>query len=48
MQRRDPIISLILTIVTCGIYGLYWVYKMTNESCKREEMRQRGAHTSFA
>ena len=32
MQRRDPVIAIILSIVTCGIYGIYWFISMTNES----------------
>jgi len=32
MKRRDPIVSILLTIVTCGIYGLIWFISMTNDS----------------
>ncbi len=28
MKKRDIAISIILSIVTCGIYGFYWNYKM--------------------
>lgn len=31
IQTRDVALSVILTVVTCGIYGLYWMYKLTNE-----------------
>ena len=28
VQRRDIAIAIILTVVHCGIYGIYWAYKM--------------------
>ena len=28
MERRDVAISVILSIVTCGIYSIFWVYKI--------------------
>ena len=28
VQRREIVTAIILSIVTCGIYGLYWAYKM--------------------
>ena len=31
IQRRDVAVAIILTIVTCGIYGIYWFISMTNE-----------------
>ena len=31
IQKRDIALSIILTVVTCGIYGLYWMYKRTDE-----------------
>ena len=31
IQKRDIALSIVLTIITCGIYGLYWMYKLTNE-----------------
>lgn len=30
---RSIAVCLILTIVTCGLYGLYWLYKVNNELC---------------
>lgn len=31
MQKRSIALSIILSIVTCGIYGIYWYIKMTDE-----------------
>ncbi len=31
MTRRDPIIVLVLTLFTCGFYGLYWQFVTTSE-----------------
>jgi len=28
MEKRDVAVAVILTIVTCGIYGIYWSYKI--------------------
>ncbi len=25
MTRREPVMVLLLTLVTCGIYGIYWI-----------------------
>lgn len=32
IKKRDLAVSIILSIVTCGIYGLYWFVKLTDES----------------
>ena len=32
MQKRDIIKALILSIVTCGIYGIYWFICLTNDA----------------
>ena len=32
MEKRSVVKSVIFTFITCGIYGLYWYYKMTNET----------------
>ena len=31
VQKRDVAIAIVLTIVTCGIYGIYWFIMLTNE-----------------
>jgi len=30
-QKRSVGVCIILTLITCGIYGLYWFYKLTEE-----------------
>ena len=32
MKQRNIAVCIILSLVTCGIYGLYWFVVMTNES----------------
>ena len=32
MQERNIATSVILTIVTCGIYGIYWFITLTDET----------------
>lgn len=32
LPERNIAVAIILTIVTCGIYGLYWFVKMTDEA----------------
>jgi len=31
MPNRNVALSIILTIITCGIYGIYWFIKITDE-----------------
>ena len=31
IQKRSIAVCIILTIVTCGIYGLYWIVKLNDE-----------------
>ncbi|SHK55074.1 protein of unknown function [Selenomonas ruminantium] len=31
IEKRSIVKAIILSLVTCGIYALYWVYKMTDE-----------------
>jgi hypothetical protein len=31
VEERNVALAIVLSLVTCGIYGLYWVYKMTEE-----------------
>jgi len=31
IQRRNPVAAVILTIITCGIYGIYWFVKTKDE-----------------
>lgn len=32
VQRRELVVCIILTIVTCGIYGLYWLACLTDDT----------------
>ena len=32
IKKRDIVTNIILTIVTCGIYGLYWFVCMTDDA----------------
>lgn len=29
--NRNLVVSIVLVFVTCGIYGLYWIYKLNDE-----------------
>ena len=31
MRQRDVALSIVFTIITCGIYGVYWFICLTNE-----------------
>ena len=31
IQKRDPLVQVLLCLVTCGFYGWYWVVKMNDE-----------------
>ena len=45
MQERNIAVSIILTIVTCGIYGIYWFIVLTDEvktEAKDENMMSGG------
>ena len=32
IQKRDLAVGIILSIVTCGIYGFYWMYCLTEDT----------------
>ena len=32
VAKRDIAVNVILTVITCGIYGLFWFVMLTNES----------------
>ena len=34
LRERSIAVSIILTIVTCGIYGIYWFIVMTDDAVK--------------
>ncbi|HHX18442.1 MAG TPA: DUF4234 domain-containing protein [Clostridium sp.] len=31
MEKRSIGTAILLSIITCGIYGIYWMYKMTED-----------------
>lgn len=34
MQNRSIAVCIILTIITCGIYGIYWLYQINSAACQ--------------
>lgn len=32
IKNRNIIVALLLSIITCGIYGIYWIWCMANEA----------------
>lgn len=32
IEKRDIVMCVVLSIITCGIYALVWVYRMTNDA----------------
>lgn len=42
LQNRSIAKCIILTIVTCGIYGIYWAYKMGEEAVKVKDVTDTG------
>ena len=41
-QPKDPLIVLLLTFITCGIYGLVWLYEIgdqVNKALNREAVK---------
>lgn len=32
MEKRSIPLAIIFCFITCGIYGMYWTYKLTNET----------------
>lgn len=31
IEKRNIALCIVLSIITCGIYGLYWLYKLTED-----------------
>lgn len=40
IQERSPIVVILLSVVTCGLYALYWIYKMSQEIQMVEKERE--------
>lgn len=34
IEQRNIGVCLVLTIVTCGLYGLYWISRINDDSCE--------------
>lgn len=34
VEQRDVVVAIILSLVTCGIYGIYWFIKITDDCAK--------------
>lgn len=32
VQKRDIVISILLSLVTCGLYSIYWIITMTDDA----------------
>ncbi len=37
IQKRDIVLAIVLSIVTCGIYGLYWFVVLTDDANRISE-----------
>jgi hypothetical protein len=37
IKARNPITSILLTLVTCGLYGFYWAFCMAKEAISVKE-----------
>ena len=33
LKERNIALCIVLSIITCGIYGLYWLYNINNDMC---------------
>ena len=42
MKVRNPITGILLSIVTCGLYGFYWLYCMATEIAKFKDENDSG------
>ena len=42
MKKRDIVLSIVLSIVTCGIYGLYWMASLNDDANKLADYNGRG------
>ncbi len=42
IENRNIVTSIILTIVTCGIYGIIWAWKMAKDAVKVKDVNDDG------
>ena len=47
IKTRNIATSIILSIITCGIYGIYWFVSLTNEVNKLSDTKDTGGGTCF-
>jgi len=43
LEKRDLAKMIILTIVTCGIYGIYWLVMLGKDACHVKDVKDEGA-----
>ncbi len=48
MEKRNIAVAIILTIVTCGIYGIYWFIMLTDEANKFTDNPQQETNGGIA
>ena len=37
IKERNIVVSILLSIITCGIYGIYWFITLTDDAAKANE-----------
>ena len=37
IKERDIVVSILLSIVTCGIYGIYWFITLTDDAARKAD-----------
>ena len=47
ITKRDIVVAIILTFVTCGIYGLYWFIVMTDDVNSLSDEKMASGGTAF-
>ena len=47
IQQRNVGLAILFTIFTCGIYGIYWFIKLTDESNELSGMESTSGGVAF-
>ena len=47
MTKKNIAVCIILSIVTCGIYGIIWFIEMTNDTARANENKNLNGGTAF-
>ena len=42
IKPRNIVTAILLTIITCGIYGIYWIVMMTREAVSVKDVNDNG------